>query len=167
MKTDFLKALGLEQDVIDKIMAENGKDIGAEQTKLKKVEGERDNYKTQLDTATGELEKFKDVNPDDLKNTIQKLQDDLKAKEDEYAAKEAAAAFNTTVTEAIKKAGGRNEKAVLGLLDIEALKQSKNQSADIEAALEGIKKSDTYLFGADEPIKNPVGPTGGLWGVCF
>ena len=27
MKTDFLKELGLEKDVIDKIMAENGKDI--------------------------------------------------------------------------------------------------------------------------------------------
>ena len=30
MKTEFLKGLGLEQDVIDKIMAENGKDIAAE-----------------------------------------------------------------------------------------------------------------------------------------
>ena len=26
MKADFLKGLGLEQDAIDKIMAENGKD---------------------------------------------------------------------------------------------------------------------------------------------
>ena len=30
MKTEFLKGLGLEQDVIDKVMAENGKDIAAE-----------------------------------------------------------------------------------------------------------------------------------------
>lgn len=30
MKTEFLKELGLEQDVINKIMAENGKDIAAE-----------------------------------------------------------------------------------------------------------------------------------------
>ena len=27
MKTEFLKELGLEQSVIDKIMAENGKDV--------------------------------------------------------------------------------------------------------------------------------------------
>ena len=33
MKTDFLKGLNLSQEVIDKIMAENGKDIAAEQKK--------------------------------------------------------------------------------------------------------------------------------------
>ena len=37
MKTDFLKGLGLEQDAIDKIMAENGKDIAAEKAKTTKV----------------------------------------------------------------------------------------------------------------------------------
>ena len=45
MKTEFLKGLGLEQDAIDKIMAENGKDVAAEKAKTTKVEGERDNYK--------------------------------------------------------------------------------------------------------------------------
>ena len=48
MKTEFLKGLGLEQDVIDKIMAENGKDIAAEKAKTTKAEGERDNYKLSL-----------------------------------------------------------------------------------------------------------------------
>ena len=43
MKTEFLKELGLEQDAIDKIMAENGKDVEAEKAKTKKAEGERDN----------------------------------------------------------------------------------------------------------------------------
>ena len=61
MKTEFLKGLGLEQDVIDKIMAENGKDIAAEKAKTTKAEGERDNFKDQLATATESLEKFKDV----------------------------------------------------------------------------------------------------------
>ena len=57
MKTEFLKGLGLEQDAIDKIMAENGKDIAAEQAKTDKVKSERDNYKTQLDTAKESLAK--------------------------------------------------------------------------------------------------------------
>ena len=34
MKTEFLKEFGLNQEAIDKIMAENGKDIAAEQKKL-------------------------------------------------------------------------------------------------------------------------------------
>ena len=45
MKTEFLKELGLTQEVIDKIMAENGKDIAAEQKKSEKITQERDSYK--------------------------------------------------------------------------------------------------------------------------
>ena len=46
-------------------------------------------------------------------------------------------------------------------LDVEALKASKDQSADIKKALDSAKESDAYLFGADEPFQNPVGATGG------
>ena len=89
MKTEFLKGLGLEQDVIDKIMAENGKDIAAEKAKTTKAEGERDNFKDQLATATESLEKFKDVDPTAMQGEIDKLNQQLKDKDAEYAAKEA------------------------------------------------------------------------------
>lgn len=161
MKTEFLKGLGLEQDVIDKIMAENGKDIAAEKAKTTKVEGERDNFKDQLATATESLEKFKDVDPAAMQGEIDKLTQQLKDKDAEYAAKEADRIFSDTIKEAIKTAGGRNEKAVMAMLDMDALKASKNQSEDIKKALETVKESDAYLFGSDEPFKNPVGVTGG------
>lgn len=161
MKTDFLKGLGLEQDVIDKIMAENGKDIAAEKAKTTKAEGERDNCKSQLETATESLEKFKDVDPTAMQGEIDKLNQQLKDKDAEYAAKEADRIFSDTIKEAIKTAGGRNEKAVMAMLDMNALKESKNQSEDIKKALETVKESDAYLFGSDEPFKNPVGATGG------
>ena len=161
MKTDFLKGLGLEQDAIDKIMAENGKDIAAEKAKTAKVEGERDNYKSQLETATESLEKFKDVDPAAMQGEIDKLNQQLKDKDAEYAAKEADRIFSDTIKEAIKTAGGRNEKAVMAMLDMNALKESKNQSEDIKKALETVKESDAYLFGSDEQFKNPVGATGG------
>ena len=61
MKTEFLKALGLEQETINKIMEENGKDVNAEKEKTRKAEGERDNYKTQLDTVNTKLEEFEGV----------------------------------------------------------------------------------------------------------
>lgn len=161
MKTDFLKGLGLEQDAIDKIMAENEKDIAAEQAKTTKAEGERDNYKDQLATATESLEKFKDVDPAAMQSEIENLNKQLKDKDAEYAAKEADRIFSDTVKEAIKSAGGRNEKAVMAMLDMDALKASKNQSEDIKKALETVKESDAYLFGSDEPFMNAVGATGG------
>lgn len=159
MKRKDLEALGLEKEVVDKIMDMNGADIEAEKNKTKAAEQDRDKHKDLYDTAAAELDKFKDADIDGLKGQIAKLQGDLKAKDDEYAAKEADRLFNDTLSEAIKTAGGRNAKAVMALLNIDELKASKNQSEDIKKALETAKESDAYLFGSEEPFLNPVGPT--------
>ena len=149
MKRKDLEDLGLEKETVDKIMDWNGADIEAANVKVKKAEGERDNYKAQLDTATAELDKFKDVKPEEMQATIEQLRNDLKAKDDEYAAKEADRLFNDTLDKAIVAAGGRNAKAIRGLLDIDALKGSKDQTEDIKKALDEAKESDAYLFGAE------------------
>ncbi len=165
MKRKDLEELGLGKEAVDKIMGWNGADIEVEKAKVVKAEGERDNYKSQLDTAAGQLEKFKDVKTEEMQATIEKLQQDLKDKEAEYAAKEADRVFLDSVKDAIKTSGGRNDKAVMALLDLEALRDSKNQTEDIKKALGTLKESDAYLFGADEPFNNPVGPTGGAAGA--
>lgn len=164
MKREFLEGLELEKEVIDQIMAENGNDIEAEKAKAKAAEADRDNYKEQLDTATAELDKFKDVKPEELQQQITSLQQQLKDKDDEYKAKEADRAFRDSVAEAIKSAEGRNAKAVMALLDLDELKGSKNQKDDIKAAIEAVKADNDYLFGGNEPIQNPTHPTGGSGG---
>ena len=58
-----------------------------------KAEGERDNFKDQLATATKSLEKFKDVDPTAMQSEINKLAQQLKDKDTEYAAKEADRIF--------------------------------------------------------------------------
>lgn len=126
---------------------------------------QRDDYKTSLDDVNAKLKEFEGVDVKDLQGQITKLQGDLKAKDDEYAAKEADRMFMDSVKEAVKTAGGRNEKAVIAMLDIDTLKKSKNQSEDIKVALENVKKSDGYLFGANEPINNAVGGTKGEGGA--
>ncbi len=157
LKTETLKEKGLTQEQIDYVMAEVGKEVNT-------LTAERDNYKEQLSTAMASLEKFKDVDPAAMQGEIDKLNQQLKDKDAEYAAKEADRVFSDTLKEAIKTAGGRNAKSVMALLDVDALKASKDQSEDIKKALEKVKESDSYLFGADEPFLNPVGPTGGSGG---
>lgn len=164
MERKELESLGFEKDAIDKVMEMNGADIEREKAKVKAAEGDRDKYKEQYETATGELSKLRELKPEEMQATIEKLQEDLKAKDKEYAEKEAERLFTDTLTDAIKAAGGRNPKSVMPLLDIEGLRASKNQGEDIKKALETVKESDAYLFGADEPIKNPVGATGGSAG---
>ena len=126
-----------------------------------KVAGQRDEYKTSLDTVNEKLKEFEGVDVNDLKGQITTLQEDLKKKDDEYAAKEAERIFNDALDKAIMAAGGRNAKAIRGLLDINVLKESKDQTEDIKKALDGIRESDAYLFGEGEPFQNPVGSTGG------
>lgn len=157
---EILKDFGLEVPEDKKVDFDKAwKDNYRTKAEYDKAVEQRDNYKSQYDTATAELDKFKDVKPEEMQATIEQLQKDLKAKDDEYAAKEADRLFNDTLDKAITDAGGRNAKAIRGLLDIDTLKASKDQTADIKKALDAAKESDAYLFGADEPFRNPVGPT--------
>lgn len=97
-----------------------------------KAVNQRDEYKTSLDTVNEKLKEFDGVDVADLKGQITKLQDDLKTQKETYDAKEAERLFTDSVKSAIKEAGGRNAKAVMALLDMDALRESKDQSADIK-----------------------------------
>ncbi|BCK01605.1 phage scaffolding protein [Anaerocolumna chitinilytica] len=160
MKTEFLTELGLTEDQIKSIMAENGKDIKREQDKAVKLESERDNYKEQLETAQTALKDFDGVDVKDLQLKITKLNEDLKAKDTEYQGKIADIEFNKLLDSAIAETGAKSAKAVRAFLDIDVLKTSKNQSEDIKKSLESIKTENDYLFESNEPIKKPVRATG-------
>lgn len=157
---DILKDFGLEvpedkRADFDKAWKENYRT----KAEYEKATSQRDDYKTSLDTVNARLKEFEGVNVEELKGQIATLQGDLEKKDAEYAAKEADRVFNDSLDKAITAAGGRNPKAIRGLLDLKTLKGSKDQTEDIKKALESVKKSDSYLFGSDEPFLNPVGPT--------
>lgn len=67
----------------------------------------------------------------------------------------------SSVKEAIRKASGRNEKAIMALLDMDTLKASKNQSQDIEAAITALKKDNDYLFQQAATVPRVVSSTTG------
>lgn len=125
-----------------------------------KLEVERDNYKESLQTAQNTLKTFEGVDVKDLQSKVATLTADLQNRENEYKNKIADMEFNSLLDGEISKAGARNSKAAKALLDLENLKNSKNQSEDIKSALEKIKGENPFLFGSDEPINNPVAPTG-------
>ena len=149
MKREFLEGLGLEKDTIDKIMTENGNDINREKAKA-------DEYKAQLDSTKEKLKGFEGIDVAQLQSEITKLNGDLATKDAEYKAKIADMEFSSVLDGAINGSKAKNSKAVKALLDLDKLKASKNQTEDINTALEALKKSDSYLFGSDEPVNNPV-----------
>lgn len=154
-KTETLKEKGLTQEQIDYIMAEVGKEINS-------LTAERDGYKTQLDTAQASLKAMEGIDAAGLQHKISELTTKLNGKDSEIEKIKADYAFDTSIKEAIRKASGRNEKAIMALLDMDTLKASKNQAADIEKALTDLKKDNDYLFQAQKTVPRVVSVTGGI-----
>ena len=161
MKTEKLKELGLSEEQISAVMAENGKDITAEKSKHDALKTELDTAKTQLVDANKTIEGFKDY--DQVKSQVADYKTKFEQSEAKAGQIKADYEFDGRITEAAKKHGARNVKAVVPFLKVEDLKSSKNQESDIEAAFAALKAAEdsSFLFGTTEPIKSPVLPTGG------
>ena len=86
---DILTEFGLELPAEKKAAFEKAwKENYRTKADYDKVAEQRDNYKSQYDTVSGELKKFDGVDPEGLQSEIKRLRDDLKKKDDEYAQKE-------------------------------------------------------------------------------
>lgn len=144
---EILKEIGVEisedkKSNFDEAMKANYKTVA----EVEKISTARDNYKSQLETAQDALKKFDGVNVEEMKNTIETLNSDLQKKETEYQNKIADMEFNSVLDGAITKSGAKNAKAVKALLDLDTLKNSKNQAEDITKALESVKSENDFMF---------------------
>lgn len=143
MKKEDLEALGLSTEQIAGIQKLNGIDISKEQNVAK-------GYKTQLDDVQKKLKEFDGINIEELQGKITTLTNDLNKTKTSYESQIEDLRFNSAIESKVSSYNPRNAKAVMALLDIDALKKSKNQDTDISAALEKVKKENDYLFGTAE-----------------
>ena len=147
MKTEFLKNFKvgdqeLPKEVIDAIMAENGRDIEA----AKKPFADYDTIRQQLGEAQKTIKGFQEQDIDGIRQSAKDWEEKYNAAVADSQKKIADMAFDHALEAAITGANGRNAKAIRALLDVDALKSSKNQEADIKAALEAVQKDNGYLF---------------------
>lgn len=161
MKREFLQNFkvgdqALPKEIVDAIMEENGRDIEA----AKKPFADYDHIKEQLKTAQDGLKAFEGVDVAKLQGEIATLQGKLDGKDKEWQVKLDGMAFDGKVKDAITAAKGRSAKAIAALLDLDKLRESKDQETDIKAAVEALKKDSAYLF-ETEPVPPPyAGGTG-------
>lgn len=150
MKREFLEELKLEKEVIDKIMAENGKDIEAEKQKLTTKQTELDGLKTQLTEANKQIESFKGMDIEGIK----KAADDWKAKaetaEAEAQKKIAELQFDYALETELTKAGARNPKTIRALLNMDGLKNVDGNIVGLKDQIEKLKTDESYLFVEEE-----------------
>ena len=159
----ILKDAGLEVTAeqlaaIDKEVKENYKTVTDYEKQKDKLSAAEDKVKT----LTESLDKFKDVDADKLNGEIADLKKQLEEKDKTFASQIADRDFDDLVKDAIAEAKGRNPKAIKALLDVEALKASKNQKEDVAAALKKLAEAEDskMLFGEDQPA--PVGKVGAI-----
>ena len=127
MKREFLQGLQvgdtpLPKEIIDAIMAENGRDI----------EAVKAHYAENENVATAWEEKY---------NRAQ----------ESHRQELAEVVFGHNLEKAISAAGGRNARAITALLDVDALKTSENQQTALTEALQELKQECSYLFRTEAP----------------
>ena len=114
---------------------------GCEKTKAASLQGQVDDLTKQLNTAKDGLKAFEGVDVADLKGQITKLQGQLTDQADSFA-------FDAALDGAIRDARGRDVKAIRGMLDVAALKASKDRTSDIKTALDALVKGKAWAFDA-------------------
>lgn len=154
MKTAFLKGLGLEKEVIDEIMAENGRDVEAEKTKAKDLQTQLDTANNTIKERDKQLETLKNSpdNPEELKKQIQLLQDDNKAAKEAHEKEMKDLKVANALEKALTEAKAKNSKAVQALLELgdDVELNEDGTIKGLDEKIKALKKSDAYMFNDDK-----------------
>lgn len=167
----ILKELGIEVPAdkeagLNSAVAENYKPVADYDKQKEKLDAANKTIEANdvaIKDLQTKLDGFKNVDVSGLNKRISDLEAEKANIQKEYDTKIADRDFDDLVKESITAAKGKNVRAITALLDVPALKASKNQKEDVAAALKALteKEDSKMLFG--EPDPTPAG-TGNLIG---
>ncbi len=146
MKREFLEELKIEKETIDKIMAENGKDIEAEKQKFNTQKTELDGIKTQLSEANKQIESFKGMDIEGIKKAADDWKTKAETTQTEADKKITQLQFDYALEAELTKAGARNPKTIRALLNVETLKNVDGNIIGLKEQLDKLKTDEAYLF---------------------
>ena len=126
MKKEELLELGLTEEQIQGVFKLNGQDINS-------IKSERDNLKSELEVANNKISELGDY--ENVKSEVEKYKNEISDLK-----------LNHSIENSLMKSKVKNPKAAKALLDMEALKNSKNFDSDLENQIKSMKESDSYLF---------------------
>lgn len=151
MTKEELKKLGLDEEQIKEVFRLNGIAVNNAKKELETLETEAKTLQGQLEAANKEIESFKDLDLEGIKQAAE----DYKTKFEEAEAKAKKELeeiqFEHELEGMARDFKAKNIKAALALLDKEELKESKNRKDDMKKAFESISEENSYLFGDDAP----------------
>lgn len=156
MKRKFLEDLGIEKEAIDKIMAENGKDIENAKADYDTVKAELDTANTTIAERDKQLKELRDSAKDneDLTQKIAALEQKNKDGAAKHKEELNELKINTAVEKALVSYKAKTPKAVKAMLDMEKIKLDKDGNViGIEEQVKAIAEAEDtkYLFDSVEP----------------
>jgi len=165
MKREFLKELGLEDEAIDKIMTENGKDVQGFQTQVSTLTTERDGLKNQLGEANKQIEAFKDLDVDGIKKSADDWKQKAEQAEKDRDEKVAAMKFDHALEAQLAGAKAKDTGILMGLLDRNGLKLTEDGNIlGLDDQILKIKEEKEFLFEPEKEDKPPRIVAGGSGG---
>ena len=147
MKREFLQGFLVEdkplpKEMIDAIMAENGRDI----QKAKAGFADYEQLKQDLEQLQKENEMLRAQDFESAQQAVKDWEEKYNQAVASHQQALAQAEFDHQLQLAVHNARGRNLKAITALLDVDHLKNCENQQQAISDALEQLKQDSGYLF---------------------
>lgn len=159
MTKEELKTLGLNDEQIEKVVEDYGKNYVAKSQFNQKNE-ELKQAKESLTTMQSDIEALKKTNADN--EELAKQIDEMKAaqvkRDEEYTAQIHKMEVDGIVERTLMTFKAKNGKAVRALLDLEDVKLKDGTIKGLDDQLTKLKESDPYLF---ESESKPTGVTPG------
>ncbi len=155
MKKEDLIKLGLDEETATKVAAASTEELKGyveKETHTTKLT-ELQTANTTIATLQGAIKKFDGVD-------VEQLKKDAKDWETKYNTDVANIKRDSAIDMAIMQAKGRNPKAIKALLDADKIKLKEDGTLE-GLDLEGLKKSDGYLFDVEETQTLGTGGGGG------
>lgn len=146
MERKQLEELGLEKDVINKIMDLNGNDINKVKQEKEVLEQEKTNLSEQLKSANTKIEDFSKLNVDEIKEEAKKYKEEFEANQKEMQNKLRQQELEHKIELSLTKQGAKSLKAAKALLDIDKLNETDKVDEELEAQLTSLTESASYLF---------------------
>lgn len=161
MNRTFLKGLGLEQEAIDSIMAEYGRNVTELNDKIDTLNKKNEDTQKLLNTANESLKSFEGVDIEALKNASETLKN-------EYERKIRDMQVRGAIEKALVDAKAKHTDLLIDKFDKEKIKIDKNGTiTGIDEQLNGFKESYKDLFTVDVQGQNPNHPDNGGSGETF
>lgn len=153
MKRKFLEDLGLEKDVIDKIMDANGKDIEEAKSGLDELKTEVGGLKDQIKDRDKQLTKLKQDAGDneELKNKISELEKANGDAKKAYEAEIHGVRVDAAVSKALTESHAKNLQAVKALLDLDDAKLAEDGTViGLQDQIKKLTEADDSKFLFDD-----------------